>query len=66
MWVQTWINEEHLVKPLPNASRVDVTKELRECNYTPLKMFEIADEFCQSPGLESNSMSYNISAEATQ
>lgn len=60
MWAQTWINVAHLVKPFPNASQVDVTKELQERNYTPLKMFQTADEFYESLGLESNSMSYDV------
>lgn len=60
MWAQSWGDIRELVLPYPNASKLDITSELLKQNYTPLKMFETADEFYQSLGLESNAMSYNV------
>lgn len=59
MWAQSWVNLEDLVKPYPEASEVDITGALVANNYTVLKMFDVADEFYTSLGLESNAVSYN-------
>ncbi|KAK4883480.1 hypothetical protein RN001_006799 [Aquatica leii] len=59
MWAQSWINLEDLVRPYPNANSIDVTSALQEQGYRPLKMFQTADDFYTSLGLESNKMSYN-------
>lgn len=58
MWGQSWSNLYDDTKPFKNATAVDVTRKLHEQKYTPLKMFELSDEFYQSLGLESNHMSY--------
>lgn len=64
MWAQSWLYLYDYVKPFPNASVVDVTKELKEQGYTALKMFETSDEFYKSLGLEPNDICYNVSAGA--
>lgn len=64
MWAQSWISLSDFVKPYPEASEVDVTSQLVANNYTVLKMFQTANEFYMSMGLEDNSISYNVSAGA--
>ncbi|KAB0795435.1 hypothetical protein PPYR_12274 [Photinus pyralis] len=64
MWAQNWIHVSDLVLPFPDAGIIDVTASLRGKGYTPLGMFQTADEFYQSLGLESTSMSYNVTAGA--
>lgn len=64
MWAQSWINIKHLVEPFPNAPQVNVTQALKVNGYTPLKMFQTADEFYQSLGLDPTNMSYNVTAGA--
>jgi len=51
MWAQTWSNIFDLLVPFPNKSSVDVTQEMVKQNYTPLKMFKMAEEFFVSLGL---------------
>lgn len=64
MWAQSWINLKPIITPFPDASVMDVTSEMEAQNYTALKMFEMSDEFYQSLGLESNAISYDVSAGA--
>lgn len=64
MWAQSWVNLKSLVTPFPEAGTVDVTSEMEAQGYTVLKMFEMSDEFYQSLGLESNAISYNVTAGA--
>ena len=52
MWGQHWDHVFDLIKPFPNASTIDVTKNLRAQNYTVQKMFELAQSFYISIGLE--------------
>lgn len=59
MYAQSWRNIARFVVPFPNATTIDVTKELRDRNFTVLKMFEVADEFFQSLGLYSTKLAYN-------
>ena len=42
-----------LVKPYPNKPDVDVTEKLKELGWTQLKMFQSANKFFESLGLES-------------
>lgn len=58
MWGQSWINLYDRIKPFKNASDIDVTAALARKNFTAYKIFEEADRFYQSLGLESNKMSY--------
>lgn len=64
MWAQHWGYLSSLVRPYPNASSLDVDKALKDQNYTVLKIFETANEFYLSLGLEDCSISYNVSAGA--
>ena len=52
MWAQHWDNINELVNPFPNASLFDVTTSLRNQNYTAQKMFELAQSFYISLGLD--------------
>ncbi|RZC38944.1 hypothetical protein BDFB_007692, partial [Asbolus verrucosus] len=61
MYAQEWSNIAQLVKPFPNASKVDIDAALKEQNYTVLKMFQTSDHFYQSMGLIPNELSYDRS-----
>ena len=52
MWAQSWDNIFDLVNPYPNASSMDVTASLQGQNYTVQKMFELAQSFYISIGLD--------------
>lgn len=58
MWAQNWQNLFHDVKPFKNATLIDVTEKMRALKYTPLQMFETANEFITSLGLMSAKVSY--------
>lgn len=60
MWASTWISLEKELRPYPRANPIDPTAILKEKNYTVLKMFETANEFYISLGLENCSMSYDV------
>lgn len=59
MWAQKWDRLYHDTKPFKNASLVDVTHRLKALDYSPKKMFEIANDFYISLGLPSNEVSFN-------
>nr|XP_022906108.1 angiotensin-converting enzyme-like isoform X1 [Onthophagus taurus] len=61
MWAQDWVNIAPYVIPYPKEEKLNVTKLLLEKHYTVIKMFQTADNFYKSLGLESNSMSFNKS-----
>lgn len=52
MWAQSWSNIGDLVMPYPDKPSIDVTKAMKEQKWTPKTMFEKADAFFQSLGLE--------------
>ncbi|XP_052094708.1 uncharacterized protein LOC127730371 [Mytilus californianus] len=52
MWGQHWNNIYHLLVPFKNKEDIDVTQAMRDQGYTPRKMFEVAEEFFTSLGLE--------------
>ncbi|XP_050426302.1 angiotensin-converting enzyme-like [Adelges cooleyi] len=52
MWAQNWKNIIDLVIPYPGKRRIDVTAEMLRQGYTPLKMFQITEEFFTSLGLK--------------
>ncbi|KAI4458413.1 angiotensin-converting enzyme [Holotrichia oblita] len=58
MWAQSWVNIASLVKPYPEVSSADITAAMIEKGYDVEKMFEVADEFYTSLGLESCAMSF--------
>ncbi|XP_034098213.1 angiotensin-converting enzyme-like [Drosophila albomicans] len=51
MWAQQWSNIASLVTPFPDKPLVDVTSEMINQGYTPLKMFQMADDFFTSMNL---------------
>jgi peptidyl-dipeptidase A len=48
MWAQTWDQVADFTTPFPNKKLLDVTDEMLKQGYTPLKMFQMGDEFFQS------------------
>ncbi|EFA05307.1 angiotensin-converting enzyme [Tribolium castaneum] len=64
MWAQEWNNIAQLVKPFPNASKIDVDKALIEQKYTILDLFQTSDNFYKSLGLIPSDICYNTSAGA--
>lgn len=52
MWVQHWPVAD-IVLPYKNTQSVDVTNEMLAENYTPQKMFEMAEEFFFSLNMSS-------------
>lgn len=60
MWAQEWGNIFEYVKPYPKARKIDIDGALKQQNYTALRMFQVADDFFQSLGLEANTMSYDV------
>ncbi|CAH0729159.1 unnamed protein product, partial [Brenthis ino] len=51
MWAQTWTNIESFTRPYPDKKEIDITKTMKDQNYTPLKMFQMSDEFFRSLNL---------------
>lgn len=52
MWAQSWVNIYDLVEPYKNQSSLDVTASMVKKGYNATMMFELADSFFQSIGLE--------------
>jgi len=52
MWAQTWNNLATILRPYPNKPSVDVTQAMKDQGWTPKKMFQKADEFFISLGLD--------------
>ncbi|XP_058820823.1 angiotensin-converting enzyme-like [Topomyia yanbarensis] len=48
MWGQTWDNIVDFTTPFPEKKLLDVTDEMIKQGYTPLKMFQMGDDFFQS------------------
>ncbi|KAF5302724.1 hypothetical protein FQR65_LT08466 [Abscondita terminalis] len=59
VWAQSWTNLQWLVRPYPDADTINVTSALLKQNYKPRKMFEVADNFYKSVGLQSSNISYD-------
>ncbi|KAL0882106.1 hypothetical protein ABMA27_000672 [Loxostege sticticalis] len=51
MWAQTWNNIESFTRPYPDKKEVDITQAMKDQKYTPLKMFQMSDEFFRSLNL---------------
>ena len=64
MWAQEWNNIAELVRPFPQASKVDVDAALKQQKYSVLDMFKTSDEFYKSMGLIPMEVCYNTSAGA--
>ncbi len=52
MWAQSWGNLADILRPYPDKPTTDVTDAMVAAGWTPKIMFEKADEFFQSMGLE--------------
>ncbi|CAH2056638.1 unnamed protein product, partial [Iphiclides podalirius] len=52
MWAQNWKSIMDLVMPFPTAPTLDVTPEMLRQGFTPLRMFQMAEEFYTSLGLK--------------
>lgn len=52
MWGQSWENLADIVSPYPEISTFDVSSELQRQGYTVTRMFETAEEFFTSLGLD--------------
>jgi len=52
MWAQSWSNIADILKPYPNKPSINVTGEMIKQGWTPTKMFQKADDFFQSMGLD--------------
>uniref|UniRef100_A0A646QF91 Angiotensin-converting enzyme n=1 Tax=Hemiscolopendra marginata TaxID=943146 RepID=A0A646QF91_9MYRI len=52
MWAQSWEKLFNLTVPFPNKRTMDVSEKMVEQNYTALKMFQMAEKFFTSLGLE--------------
>ena len=52
MWAQSWNNIADLVKPYPKKPSLDVTQAMKDQGWTPKIMFEKAEDFFVSMGLE--------------
>ncbi len=52
MWAQSWNNLGDLLRPYPNKPDIDVTDDMLKQGWTAKTMFQKADEFFQSMGLD--------------
>ncbi|KAL3288649.1 hypothetical protein HHI36_003082 [Cryptolaemus montrouzieri] len=52
IWAQDWSNIENIVTPYPNTPKIDVTDEMRRQGFTPLRIFQMSEEFFTSLGLK--------------
>jgi len=52
MWSQSWSNIADLVMPYPDKPSIDVTEEMKKQGWTPKIMFQKADEFFVSIGMD--------------
>ena len=52
MWGRFWTGINPFTVPYPDAPDIDVTDELKAQGYTPTKMFELADDFFASLGMQ--------------
>jgi hypothetical protein len=52
MWAQSWSNIADILKPYPSKPSINVTGEMLKQGWTPTKMFQKADDFFQSMGLD--------------
>ncbi|CAH1164170.1 unnamed protein product [Phaedon cochleariae] len=52
LWAQDWTNIADIVLPYPKFADMDVTVEILRQGFTPLRMFQMAEEFFTSMGLK--------------
>ncbi|XP_048507095.1 angiotensin-converting enzyme-like isoform X3 [Athalia rosae] len=51
MWAQNWQGIYDIVQPFPAARKLDVTLDMMLQGFTPLRMFQTAEEFFTSMGM---------------
>ncbi|KAL8582094.1 hypothetical protein ACOMHN_004014 [Nucella lapillus] len=52
MWAQSWTPHQDMMMPYPDKPMLDITPYLEQQNYTARKIFETAEDFFVSLGLE--------------
>ncbi len=52
MWSQNWNNIYDIAKPFRDVDEVDVTEEMVNQNYNQTYMFQVAERFFMSIGLD--------------
>ncbi|KAF7993377.1 hypothetical protein HCN44_007880 [Aphidius gifuensis] len=52
LWSQNWEGIYNLVEPFPAAKRLDITLDMIIQGFTPLRMFQMAEEFFTSLGMK--------------
>ena len=52
MWAQSWTNLATMLRPFPHKPSIDVTRAMKDQGWTPKIMFQKADEFFISLGLD--------------
>ncbi|XP_018574000.1 angiotensin-converting enzyme-like isoform X2 [Anoplophora glabripennis] len=52
LWAQDWSNIADIVLPYPEYKNIDVSDEMLHQGFTPLRMFQMAEEFFTSIGLK--------------
>ncbi len=52
MWGQSWSNLGDFMRPFSSKPRIDVTKAMQKQGWTPKIMFQKAEEFFISLGLD--------------
>ena len=52
MWAQTWTNLATLLRPYPSKPSIDVSQAMKDQGWTPKKMFQKAEAFFISLGLD--------------
>ena len=52
MWAQSWVEIYPLVEPYKSKSSLDVTKTMKEKNFTVEKVFDVTESFFVSLGME--------------
>uniref|UniRef100_A0AAR5PGC9 Angiotensin-converting enzyme n=1 Tax=Dendroctonus ponderosae TaxID=77166 RepID=A0AAR5PGC9_DENPD len=52
LWAQEWSKIYHIVAPYPEFGNIDVTDELLQQGFTPLRIFQMTEEFYTSMGLK--------------
>ncbi|OAD61134.1 Angiotensin-converting enzyme, partial [Eufriesea mexicana] len=52
MWAQNWEDLYDVVQPFPASKKLDVTLDMMIQSFTPLRMFQIAEEFFTSLGMK--------------
>uniref|UniRef100_A0A1B6C745 Angiotensin-converting enzyme n=1 Tax=Clastoptera arizonana TaxID=38151 RepID=A0A1B6C745_9HEMI len=58
MWAQSWNNIYNLTVPYPGKQSVDVTPQMKQQGYTPMKMFKLSEEFFTSLNLSAMTESF--------